>query len=1283
MSESPLLPHFPYDPSNRRLLQQLFKTSIIVSILIFGFFLSLSAPAIDAEEVDKLHVGNREVEEVDIHFGPGGGIDPSLSIPLPSEGPIISSSIKISTIDGMAGPDKVSLDIGMDGREDWSFGGGKYGGFGHQYNFRTGENVHRVHLDDDTQSTGFLLPGGAVINNASISISSPPEAYPSGLELISSDDDEVPLDSFDAGDLDGDGRNEMVFYSISDSSIIMIDDIDSGTPVSSVIKENIDWVSHLRVLEDNPSQRGGVIAQFSVDSEQNESVSFFEPAQNDDFKETLLSSGQSKESIAFHIIRSDNYGAQRIMVLDNDRAGIYEYHFDISGSVSKQIVLDNTIELTGIGASDLNGDGMVDIVLFPADMNEKITVQMSISDENEEGVKIFELGPSSKLFAQGASIDIDGNGEQEFFFPLGNNSDIAVISMQGSKPHFSWVGLNSTGSVPRSLDRECYGDSGYYSGGEGFLYLVSTEGISQVLPVSTVEGSYLVSQVSGIGGPALITGEQSSVEASIFTFTSDLGISRGDISWSSLAGLDLHMGSSVSSMDLSDHDLYAISLLDHLGQNIQGKKEMDHFGNDMINIVMDLYGPTGFISLKGLDISYDIEFDTVDTPGFITSMQRTSADFDGTFIPFMIKADSQGSVSVGPAITVYDAPPEFLTTLPRRIAISEGSMGETILDLKDHVEDDIADFGDLNLEIIPITEIPSGLLFIDRNGGVISHAYEYPDLYGDFEFMIKISDINTYSLSKSIELVIEPVQDPPRVSGPMGDIFLKEGRTERIQLTGEDGLFMDPDGDDLDFTFRIISTDPPKLRETLNIMRYSDHLDIEPSIHGIGGTARLEIMADDQLTKDDDLPVAVMTLRVADVNSPPWIGDNPGSVVLSEDQDTPTKISLENWFIDPDTHLSEYELLSYSSDPRLITYFELSGSKPELFIIPTGELVGEETILVELNGYNTTLTDRLLVNIRPVNDLPVTTIDSVEYNKGMGWIIRGHVDDPDDSGGRIEYRVGNGEWRDAWGFNVWSILVEESIVPASGIYVSVRADDGSGPSAVTYTKLLWPYSPPDLSFPDDPGDDNTPYDPGTEPTGGNKFAPDDPDDNELPWLFIGGIGSLAAAFIIFLLWSEVGFVTMVTSAISLYSKLSKKDILNHEIRGLIRGYIIANPGDHYSSIKRNLDLNNGTLAYHLRVLEQNGFIKSMYDGIYKRYYPANINISKLKKNVSKQEEIFNIILDNPGITMEQIGRMIGVSRQVVNYHVKNLIRGGVVTYSRDRKSAKFYPAETSVAMGET
>ena len=104
-------------------------------ILLSGLLLSISNGTAEAEEVSVIRVGNQSVEEVVVNFGPEGGIDPSLSIPLPSDGPVISSSIKISNVEGVRGPNRVSLDVGMDGKDDWVFGGGKYGGLGYQTTF--------------------------------------------------------------------------------------------------------------------------------------------------------------------------------------------------------------------------------------------------------------------------------------------------------------------------------------------------------------------------------------------------------------------------------------------------------------------------------------------------------------------------------------------------------------------------------------------------------------------------------------------------------------------------------------------------------------------------------------------------------------------------------------------------------------------------------------------------------------------------------------------------------------------------------------------------------------------------------------------------------------------------------------------------------------------------------------------------------------------------------------------------------------------------------------------
>ncbi|UCF07197.1 MAG: right-handed parallel beta-helix repeat-containing protein, partial [Thermoplasmata archaeon] len=85
------------------------------------------------------------------------------------------------------------------------------------------------------------------------------------------------------------------------------------------------------------------------------------------------------------------------------------------------------------------------------------------------------------------------------------------------------------------------------------------------------------------------------------------------------------------------------------------------------------------------------------------------------------------------------------------------------------------------------------------------------------------------------------------------------------------------------------------------------------------------------------------------------------------------------------------------------------------------------------------------------------------------------------------------------------------------------------------------------------------------------------------FLLIGG--ALAVAGVVGILGgTEIGKYALFAAAMSLYTRLSRKDIMDQETRGMIRGYIMANPGEHYNAIKRALHLKNGTLAYHLKTL---------------------------------------------------------------------------------------------------
>jgi predicted transcriptional regulator len=136
--------------------------------------------------------------------------------------------------------------------------------------------------------------------------------------------------------------------------------------------------------------------------------------------------------------------------------------------------------------------------------------------------------------------------------------------------------------------------------------------------------------------------------------------------------------------------------------------------------------------------------------------------------------------------------------------------------------------------------------------------------------------------------------------------------------------------------------------------------------------------------------------------------------------------------------------------------------------------------------------------------------------------------------------------------------------------------------------------------------------------------------------------------------------------VPLYSRMKKNTVLDHYVRGQIHGYIVANPGDHYNSIKEALKLNNGTLAYHLRVLEREGIVKSRSDGIYKRFYPSDMKVPE--NDGTRLTEIQKIIIkrikETPGISQKEMSRLVGVSPSTINYHIDILKSAGLVRSER-------------------
>jgi len=127
--------------------------------------------------------------------------------------------------------------------------------------------------------------------------------------------------------------------------------------------------------------------------------------------------------------------------------------------------------------------------------------------------------------------------------------------------------------------------------------------------------------------------------------------------------------------------------------------------------------------------------------------------------------------------------------------------------------------------------------------------------------------------------------------------------------------------------------------------------------------------------------------------------------------------------------------------------------------------------------------------------------------------------------------------------------------------------------------------------------------------------------------------------------------------IPLFTRIQKNEALENPIRDEIYGYIKVNPGTHYTKIKRNLDIGNGTLTHHLSILEKTGYITSRTEGFrYRMFYPSDQKIPEAKEYILNdiQKSILKIIKDKNGTTQKDLINKLGESQQKISYNLKEL-----------------------------
>lgn len=190
------------------------------------------------------------------------------------------------------------------------------------------------------------------------------------------------------------------------------------------------------------------------------------------------------------------------------------------------------------------------------------------------------------------------------------------------------------------------------------------------------------------------------------------------------------------------------------------------------------------------------------------------------------------------------------------------------------------------------------------------------------------------------------------------------------------------------------------------------------------------------------------------------------------------------------------------------------------------------------------------------------------------------------------------------------------------------------------------------------------------------------DANKEP-LAVTTTASLSLMTLAFLALSETGkykLLALLLISFPLFTRIQKEDVLDQFVRGQIYGYIKTNPGAHYNQIRRTIDVKNGTLSYHLRVLEKTELIKSRREGLrYRAFYPTGMKFPKEERFrlTELQIKILDLIQRNPGINQKDIAEHLKKKPQTINYNIGVLEQADLIEVRRIGRKTGCYPLSAS------
>ncbi len=1036
----------------------------IVTIIILIGFLNLIPNRSKSTEILVFDNGGGEpscVVEMRGEMGYCSDSTTYFSVPI-HKGNIQEASVKIKCEPNSEGDTLLnpSLDVGLDGDNEWEFTGKGYGAINHQTIFKTGMNRKVVAIGKKTHSTNttsILLPKGAEVQEAMMTIQGGDIEFGELYLAVTTEDTEVWYVKYDGnkkfctpekicqlggsswwdqsagiglGDFDDDNDNDIVVNygngqtSSTTGEIYLLEKKGSGNDFAN--KQLIGKTGNYRNTDfavgdyDNDKKVDFVV------SEQNQNIYYFQNNGSFDFYGKQLTGSFSggtaygKDAYDFNL---DGY--LDIVIGGSSSGEVHIFPGKGDGTFGSQIKvqLNSGRDNRCVVAGDYNIDGNPDIIVKDAQTWPVPAPKFQ-----------FASGYGDFTFTNSVDIDIDTTGwylsyitGDGFDFNFDGNQDLVTYS-------YFWSTQNST--------IYCY-----WGKGDGTFESTPTEVIlpgQRITCIATPSSDVL----GGCDNLVIDVGEDGDLTTNFQPVTGPFK---------------------------TEEKIYFDTQLKNLFSTPSSgmRSFIDDYGNTIYEIPIRFSAnEIGNVMLKNLSISYSYTA-KVDVNPHNTNLVNELNDLipttgTGKFkVYFKIAADSPGKVTFSNLYIKFNEAPTFNP-------IPDWSMDEgttKLIDIFSYYGDDYESPEELTYSVYSYTNSNYLDVSVYNNIYLLINATIDPDWHGETSIVVEAEDSeNGITRSNKFKVMINPVNDPPRIGRRLTNVELKTNEVYDEMDLDDPNEYYFYDVDSTKMYFRAIIN-------AQNAIEYNEYLEI--SINNDTNVLKLKSL--DRYLKLIPVRIycsdieTVRTMKAANLpNIPTYqdfivnitkygIGKKPTyppvwkdieDLELLEDETKINWLNLNNYTTDRDDTI---ESLTYSieslTNSAFINVF-ITTNKPRtenvLSIIPELDFNGEAiaVIRVEDDEHNFAL-EEFKITIKPQLDIPEVEILSPKNGTEVfgSVAIFGRAYDPENALTAVEIKIGNEQWLpvsgDETSISHWNYIwdSQEYTTTTGNITIKARAID--------------------------------------------------------------------------------------------------------------------------------------------------------------------------------------------------------------------------------------------------